>query len=234
MAAAAAAPEAPRREPIVIGVYNYKGGAGKTTTMINLAAVAAHTQGKRVLVVDADPQCNMSSFFYPPPKEDDEEEKEDASSVDSPAVANPIHVPLDDTGDLPVIDMYPLSPVKATELDLARLKSGFEHSNPNLFNLLNYTILKGAPKLDDAVLDSIPTRSVHPDITDEASTLFVVAGSPKIPNFDSAFVSDEFKFAMVVNSLRRLIDRITARHNIDLVLVDFGPSSSTLNKYVYP
>src|SRR5437870_3387000 len=43
-------------------LFNHKGGVGKTTLTINLAHALVDA-GKRVLLVDTDPQCSLSSFF---------------------------------------------------------------------------------------------------------------------------------------------------------------------------
>lgn len=60
-----------RRSPARrIAIFNHKGGVGKTTLTANVA-VALAQQGKRVLLVDADPQCNLTSYMVDPAVVDD-------------------------------------------------------------------------------------------------------------------------------------------------------------------
>ena len=45
-----------------IAFFNNKGGVGKTTLLCNVAAYFALEENKRILVVDADPQCNATQL----------------------------------------------------------------------------------------------------------------------------------------------------------------------------
>ncbi|CAB3634806.1 hypothetical protein LMG3431_01427 [Achromobacter pestifer] len=49
------------RKPVQISLFNHKGGVSKTTTAFNLGWMLAN-KGKRVLLVDCDPQCNLTGM----------------------------------------------------------------------------------------------------------------------------------------------------------------------------
>ena len=49
-------------DPVRVTIYNHKGGVGKTTLTVNIA-FALSSLGKNVLLVDSDPQCNLTSYL---------------------------------------------------------------------------------------------------------------------------------------------------------------------------
>lgn len=54
----------PSMSPTVVSVINYKGGVGKTTLTANIGAEMAY-RGRKVLLIDLDPQSSLTFCFYP-------------------------------------------------------------------------------------------------------------------------------------------------------------------------
>jgi chromosome partitioning protein len=50
----------------VLAFINFKGGVGKTATVVNIGATLAKFHEKKVLIVDLDPQCNSSLWLMRP------------------------------------------------------------------------------------------------------------------------------------------------------------------------
>lgn len=103
----------------IIAFSNQKGGVGKTTTCVNLAASLANS-GKRVLIVDFDAQCNASSALG----EFDKQTKNSIYSVmfDDIKIAEAIK-----TSEVKGLDFIPAScDLAGAELELSQIVIGRE------------------------------------------------------------------------------------------------------------
>ena len=96
----------PRSDAFRISIFNHKGGVGKTTLTVNIALTLA-AQGKRVLLVDSDPQGNLTSYLIEENVVDDLMDQSDTESGGTLwSAVKPI---VEAEGQVKTIDAIPLS-----------------------------------------------------------------------------------------------------------------------------
>lgn len=92
-----------RRKALHVSIFNHKGGVGKTTLTVNIAASLAEA-GKTVLLVDSDPQCNLTSYLFEDSVIDDLLDKSDGPR--GKTIWSALKPIIEGTGELKDISAY--------------------------------------------------------------------------------------------------------------------------------
>ncbi|MGA7586036.1 MAG: AAA family ATPase [Rouxiella badensis] len=165
----------------LISLFNHKGGVSKTTTVFHLGWKMA-TLGKRVLIVDADPQCNLTGLT----------------------------LGLDDYDSL--------------------VKFYDSKQNTDIFNSL-------APEFSLDGIQHSPLSSTSITPTDNKN-LFILAGNIRFSELDTQIATAMTSsntlpvLKRFVGAFNKLIRKMAAEHDIDIVLIDMSPSVSSTNQCI--
>lgn len=182
-----------------IALFNHKGGVSKTTTTFNLGWMLA-TKGKKVIIVDADPQCNLTGMVLGfSTKEDLEglyQKKQNIKSGLAPAFESRPKL-IDAVDCLPVercegLFLLPghvgLAEYEVT-LGIAQELSGSIQALQNLPGSISYLLQKTADKFeaDYILIDMSPSLSSINQNLLMTSDFFIL---PTSPDFFSVMAID--------------------------------------------
>ena len=95
-------------EPVRITIYNHKGGVGKTTLTVNIT-FALSSLGKSVLLVDSDPQCNLTSYLLSDDIVDDLLDR--SNDQDGKTIWSAVKPVIDGTGSVRLVDLTEIEDV---------------------------------------------------------------------------------------------------------------------------
>lgn len=131
----------------VIAIANQKGGVGKTTTSVNLGAALAE-KGKRVIVMDMDPQANSTSAL-------------DFNPGDHPSIYQHLVSRNSDIGELRLQTKYENLQLIPCDMDLAGCEIEMAKDDDHLVRLRNIIQpFKDTKEADFMLMDCPPSLGV--------------------------------------------------------------------------
>ena len=175
----------------VISIANQKGGVGKTTTSINLSASLAHL-GKKVLLIDIDPQSNATRGVG-----------FDSSLLDESVYE--VLLEQVDVKDVIVSTSFPTLSLIPGSIDLAGLEIEVS-SLPNKYQLLKEQLDKVKDNYDYVIIDCPPSLGI-------LSLNALVASDSIIIPMQCEYYSME-GIVMLLNTIRQI--QQTANPNITI------------------
>jgi cellulose biosynthesis protein BcsQ len=222
------------KDVLKICCYNYKGGCGKTTIMVNAAAACAK-QGKKVLQIDLDPQCNTTQFWNP-------DDKVGTTS---------------ETGDLAISAASSLtglrerfSGTRLPEDQPHRVQAASEMKDfvgttvkTPLYSMMKSYLYYGDGNtldtvLDNSNIDKVLTACNREDMDDKDHPLWLLKGSPLLSEFEAVFSealgppdgTPHHRHFRKIGIFSYIINKLVAKHGFDIVFIDVSPSNSALNE----
>lgn len=203
----------------IVGVFNHKGGVGKSTSTVSIGWRLA-ANGYRVLLVDADPQCNLTGFLVDPGYDLIPEAQQ----------------PDDD----PLVRFYANYPHANIRSALAPLLGSNELKDslgiPGGSDLLTEVFQVSQRNL---LLPIDPTtgRPFGP-FTTPPDSLFLLAGHLLLHEYEDAILAATINPNASAQApdapgvFYHLLQSLIARHGFDYVLVDMSPSAWVVNRLI--
>lgn len=196
---------------MIVSLVNNKGGVGKTTSTVNLAH-ALGVSGKRVLVVDNDPQCSATSLLLG----DEPLHSLYDALVDGASLTQCIYPTRFN------LDLLPNSPATAT------IESDLYKGPGNYFRLRNLLRVYAVKQYDFTLIDCPPTLGLWVIMSMVASDAVIVpveAGSRfSLDGLASVYTAIEQIRASKVNEklsfLKAVITKVDMRTTSSKVVVD--------------
>ena len=255
-AGAAAVPSGPPKAPLFIASFMFKGGVYKTTSVVNLASIlAGDLMKKKVVLIDADPQCSATFFFQEYIKMGSQEEAQRAEQGKA-AVENFVarHRANALAENLPEVECErlsdewnPIPPEQYKNSEWLQFEvQGFDAQNnrvtrteraENIYSALQYmnsTTEAGrkAPTLLE--VKDAPFDNGHKEY---GGRLLLLPGSGDLIREETKLEELGLKNGLQRRgAFRMLMQKIcdseaaSGRDNVDVVLVDLGPNNGVFNK----
>lgn len=150
----------------IISIVNQKGGVGKTTLSLNIAYAIANLHNKKVLLIDNDPQGNLSSFFLEYNLKDNSIFDLYVNNVDISTTINSIFDNLDfikSSNDLSELDLLIANKIGREVIlkkQIEKIKSSYD-----------YIIIDNNPSINLATINSLASSNFYciPIKTDDFS-----------------------------------------------------------------